>query len=119
MSIDRIGKGGAPPAQPPTTGPTAETGKTFEVNRPDASAPARPTSAVTGTSPLERLQSGKLDFDGYLDAKVDEATAHLKSVPKVQLEQIRTMLREQLSSDPALADLVKQATGRAPSPPEE
>jgi hypothetical protein len=37
----------------------------------------------------------------------------------VQLDQIRAMLRDQLASDPALADLVQQATGRAPIPSEE
>ena len=124
MSIDRIGKGGSPPVGgaatgTPSAGPTAETGKPFEVKRPDASAPAQPTSAVADTSPLEQLQVGKLDLDGYLNAKLEQATAHLKSVPKVQLEQIRTMLREQLSSDPALADLDKHATGQVPSTPEE
>ena len=119
MSIDRIGKSGPPPAQSPSTGPTAETGKTFEVKRTDANAPAQATNAATGTSPLEQLHAGKLDFDGYLNAKLDEATAHLKSVPKAQLEQIRAMLREQLSSDPALADLVKHATGMSPPSPDE
>ena len=69
MSIDRIGKGGSPPVGgaatgTPSAGPTAETGKPFEVKRPDASAPAQPTSAVADTSPLEQLQVGKLDLDG-------------------------------------------------------
>jgi hypothetical protein len=29
------------------------------------------------------------------------------------------MLRDQLASDPALVDLVKSATGKAPKPPED
>ncbi len=120
MSIDRIGKSGPPPATgTPSPGPTAESGKPFEVKRPDATAPVHGTTGVTGASPLEQLQSGKLDLDGYLNAKLDQATAHLQSVPKVQLEQIRAMLREQMSSDPALADLVNQATGQAVPVPEE
>ena len=101
---------------------SSETGKPFEVSRPDAARQAQAAplvTDVTGPSPLEQLKAGKLDFDGYLNAKVEEATEHLHGVPKVQLDQIRTMLRAQMTSDPALADLVQQATGRAPAPPEE
>ena len=117
MSIDRIGKGsGAPPAGPTTpTQKSGEAGHTFEVSR---AAPPQATVAV-GPSSLDQLHAGKLDFEGYLSAKVHEATAHLQGIPQVQLDKIRSMLREQISSDPALADLVQQATGRAPTPPED
>ncbi len=55
----------------------------------------------------------------YLDAKVQEATAHLHGVPRAELDAIRKMLREQIATDPALADLVKQATGHAPPVPSD
>ncbi len=125
MSIDRIGKGsGAGPNSPldksaQGSEKVGETGKPFEVSRPGAAAPAQTASAVTGVSPLEQLKAGKLDFDGYVNAKIDDATQHLQGVPKVQLDQIRSMLRDQMTADPALVDLVKQATGHAPTPSKE
>ena len=117
MSIDRIGKGsGAPPAGPTSPAQkSAEPGPAFEVSR--AAKPEAP--AAVGPTSLEQLHAGKLDFEGYLSAKLHEATAHLQGIPQVQLDKIRSMLREQLSSDPALADMVQQATGRAPTPPED
>jgi hypothetical protein len=80
-----------------------------------AAAAVEPTRAA----PLERLRSGEVDVHGYLDLKVDEATAHLKHLPPAELTSIRKMLRDQLSTDPALADLVQQATGHPPTPPDE
>jgi hypothetical protein len=69
--------------------------------------------AAPATS-LERLRAGQIDVNAYLDAKVDEATAHLHGLPRAELEAIRKMMRDQLATDPALAGLVKQATGHAP-----
>lgn len=128
MGIDGIGKGGGgiPPTTgtPGATGPTRaqETGKTFSVEKPEgAGAPAQ-VGSVAGTeatSPLAQLRAGQLDLNGYLDAKVHEATAHLHDVPPAQLETIRSMLRDRLASDPALTDLVQQATGQVPALPED
>ena len=114
MGIDRIGKGGLPPAhgsQPPARGE----GKTFEVPGPRQAAPVGSVEA----SPLEQLRSGKIDLDAYVHAKIDEATAHLQGLPPVELEKIRAMLRDQIASDPTLSELVKQATGHAPEPPRD
>jgi hypothetical protein len=61
-------------------------------------------------SPLERLRSGELTLDGYLDAKVLEATHHLRFLPQPRLLEIRTILRGLLETDPALIDLVRRAT---------
>ena len=135
--VDRIGKGGPPlpPAGP--TGPAGakETGKTFDVHKPGpaARAPeegatsaqatqatrAAEVSATTGPTALEQLKAGRIDLDGYLDLKVQEATAHLHGLSPVQLDDIRSMLRDRMATDPALADLVKQATGQAPHVPED
>lgn len=132
MGIDRIGKGSAPPGGP--TSPTAPKGATpservrgpepsrpFEVHAEksvDASRAAQAGQvgqvAPVAASPLERLRAGQIDVNGYLDLKVEQATAHLRGLPPAELGAVKSMLREQIASDPALADLVKQATGSAP-----
>ena len=114
--VDRIGKGGAPPPPAETTGPArpTETGKTFEVHKAGAAQPANPVDAVTSQQALEQLRAGKIDFAQYLEIKVHEATSHLGALPKVQLDSIRAMLRDRMTTDPELVDLVKQATGRVP-----
>jgi hypothetical protein len=64
------------------------------------------------TQALEQLKAGKIDFNQYVDLKVEEATAHLEGLTKVQLEGIRSMLRDRLATDPELVDLLQQATGQ-------
>jgi hypothetical protein len=129
MGIDRIGKKG-PPTPPPSReigGPSRsqETGRPFQVTqpKPEASpvagteAPA-PIATVVRT-PLDRLRAGEIDASGYIDQKVEEATAHLGKLPPVELEAIRSTLRERLSSDPALVDLFRTATGQPAPPPRD
>jgi hypothetical protein len=70
-------------------------------------------------SPLERLRTGAIDLNGYLDMKVDAATAHLQGLSPKEMGAVKKMLRDQIASDPALSDLVKQATGSAPTPAPE
>lgn len=106
MSIDGIGKG--PPPIPGAPG----------VTQPDKAQPgfrlegAAPASASEQTTPsaLELLQRGELSLDGFLDAKVDEAVAHLE-LPPTELEFIRGELRAQISTDPVLMELVRRTTG--------
>jgi hypothetical protein len=114
--VDRIGKGGAPPRGPDPARPT-ETGKTFDVQKTDAKAPAAGVerAGLHGATPLDQLKAGKIDFNEYLDIKVHEATGHLEGLSKVQLDSIRSMLRDRMATDPDLVDLVKQATGHVPS----
>jgi hypothetical protein len=123
--VDGIGKGGGVP--PPAGGPKGPggpsrpegTGKAFDVQKTDAPRDAQAvqqTTAVTAT-PLEQLKTGKIDFERYLDMKVEEATSHLDGMTPVHLDTIRSMLRERMATDPELVDLLKQATGQAPSPP--
>ena len=133
MAIDRIGKG-APPAPPklsPQTGPTGELERTFDVRTPPTSAPgvsgaatgqlggvAASAPAAGSATPLERFQAGEIDLDGYLDLKVNDATAHVAGLRAHEMEGLRSLLREQLASDPALVELVQQATGQRPAPKE-
>lgn len=136
MPIDRIGKGGAPPPSTPPVSPKGpasservrgpEPSRPFEVrsdrmDRMDRAAETAKTSGVSGVgmSPLERLRAGQIDVNGYVDLKVEQATAHLHGLSSVELDEVKSMLRDQIATDPALADLVKQATGSVPTPRED
>ena len=91
MGIDGIGKKGPPAARPrrrDAKGPRAhrEAGSTFEVPRLAGSAPLRRRAPVDATrTALERLRAGEIDVNGYVDAKVQEATAHLGALPPAAL----------------------------------
>ena len=125
MGIDGIGKGGAPPLPRTETGGTGDVGtrpaeRAFEVHAPKAelvgvAGAAAASAAAPG--PLEQLRAGKIDVERYVDLKVDEATAHLHGVGDKELGAIKSMLRAQVVSDPALAELVTQAAGHAPKSP--
>ena len=122
--VDGIGKGGPPRGvggTPPATGPakTAETGKTFEVHQSREATAIEAPANVNANGPLEQLKAGKIDFNQYVDLKVQEATSHLEGLSPAQLDTIKSMLRDRMATDPELVDLVKQATGQAPSVPEE
>jgi uncharacterized protein (DUF2342 family) len=126
MGIDGIGKKG-PPAPPPPKeagGPSrpTEAGRAFEVSRPVPPGHAEQVRAGAIEAPrtaLDRLRAGEIDVNGYVDLKVDEATAHLGKLPPVELEAIRSTLRDRLGTDPTLTDLVRTATGHAPQPPQD
>jgi hypothetical protein len=111
MGIDRIGKGGGIPIgdiQPSAAGEGAKPAGDFKVNR------AEPVDATAETS-LDRLRAGKISVSEYLDLQVQQATAHLDGrLSTEQLSFIRESLREQLSTDPVLVDLVKSTTGALP-----
>jgi hypothetical protein len=91
------------------------------VNR---AAPSAETVPASG--PLDRLRAGEIDVHGYVEAKVQEATAQLGVLPLDQLESIRAALRQRMASDPTLADLLRTVAGGAgaalpvpPSPPSD
>lgn len=114
MGIDRIGKGGGtvPEVRLPdegAAGAAARPATAFGVKPTEA---AQPAAAVTSPA-LEGVRSGALDVHGYIDAKVDEATAHLSHLAPEQLEGIRAIVREQLTRDPHLIELVQHATGKS------
>ena len=118
MGIDRIGGKGpsAPPPEAAEGSRKPDAARPFESPRvAEVSTPA--AASVSATSALGKLQSGQVDVGGYLDLKVDEATAHLEAMPAAQLEAIRGALRERLATDPTLVDLVRTATGQLPPPP--
>jgi hypothetical protein len=128
MGIDGIGSKG-PPAPPPAGGPSGaapspargpEAGRAFEVPRSTGAAPpATATPVEPPRGALERLRAGEIDVHGYVDAKVHEATAHLGALPPARLEEIRAALRDRMTGDPALAELLRTAVGHVPPPPRD
>lgn len=116
MGIDRIGKGGAPPTAPGAVEQKAPAEKAFAVERPERVEKA---DAVESSSALARLRRGEIDVNSYVDAKVAEATHGLEGLSPAELDAIRKVLRDQVATDPALVDLVRQSTGKAPSIPED
>lgn len=121
MSIDRIGKGGAPPVVPDAGTVEGSKGveKAFSVERPAAAQATEAAGPVDASSPLARLRAGEIDVNGYADLKVEEATKGLKGLSASELGDIRSLLKEQLVSDPGLVDLVRTATGKVPSAAED
>ncbi len=132
MGIDGIGNGGRiPPGGPGgvggapgasgASGPSAtkETGRAFDVHGADRADQAKAAETQQAReverSPLERLRAGEIDVNGYVDLKVDVATKNLSGLSRVELDQIRATLKHQMANDPAVVDLVKQATGAVPS----
>ncbi len=124
MGIDRIGKGGLPPTD---AGPGAVEGvekkraveEAFSVEGPAPAGAASETAAIDPASPLARLRRGEIDVNGYVDLKVDEATHGIEGLSRAELHDIRKVLRDQLSTDPGLQDLVRQAAGKFPDVPED
>jgi hypothetical protein len=60
------------------------------------------------SSALAQLRRGEIDREGYLDAKVRKATAHLWQLSTSDLLWIQRLLRELLDSDPILAHFVRR-----------
>ena len=116
MGIDGIGGGGFPPGGvggPNGPGGPKGAGKS-DFSVPGTEGPEQVEGANASTTALERLQSGELNVDEYLDLRVSDATAHLQgSLGPEQLEFVRQSLREQLQTDPVLVELVKRATGQS------
>jgi hypothetical protein len=129
MAIDRIGKGAGLPGGVPSASEVKPAGGAssveapFKVGRTDSAGAAQRAgnveSASSATSPLGRLRAGEVDVHGYVDLKVDEATSALKGITPAELDEIKSVLRDQMKSDPGLADLVRTATGKMPTPPED
>jgi hypothetical protein len=117
MSIENIGR--KQPPTPPPSGDVEGPAPSPEVAVPFAisGTPAPQAGRVDAPRPaLERLRAGEIDVNGYVDVKVEEATAHLAALPAGQLEQLRSALRDRLAGDPGLVELVRKATGAVPQP---
>ncbi len=59
---------------------------------------------------LREHQRGSLSLDQYLDAQAERAVAHLRGqVSTNRLEAIKSVLREQMTTSPGLAELLRRA----------
>lgn len=124
MGIDRIGKGGAPPATPETQGSgvvdkKGPVEKAFSVDRAAGARPASQVEGAEASAALARLRAGEIDANAYVDLRVEEATKGLDGLSVAELDDIKKILRDQMATDPGLIDLVRTAAGRAPDVPEE
>jgi hypothetical protein len=115
MGIDGIGSGRPPIGPAGGASPTPKSGETFSLER-SSSTRTEATTGVGETADLERLQSGEISLDDYLQTRADKAVAHLSSLlPPEQIELVKEQLVNQMKQDPALAALVQRATGVLPS----
>ena len=111
MGIDGIGKPGGP--QPGAVegigGGTSEVDSAsgdFSLDRVSETHQAEASSA------LGQFERGEISLDDYLNGRVDNAVAHLSgALSTEQLNFVKEQLREQLSSDPVLSELVRRTTG--------
>lgn len=108
MSIDGIHKPGGTTPKLETGGAAGADGD-FKANL--ETAPGAATASSAASSALQRLDAGHISVDEYLDLQVNEAVAHLEGkLPPNQLEFVRESLREQLTEDPVLVELVRRTT---------
>ncbi len=121
MGIDRVGKGVPPVEVPGLEGASAPAvpAQPFTVA---GAAAAAAVSSPGAPGALDRLRAGELSLDGYIESRVDEATAHLVGslppggVAPGALESLRSALRDRITSDPMFVELVQTATGQTPEP---
>ncbi len=111
MGIDKIGKP-APPVPSASTEGVRTAAPVDHASFAEVTAETRAVSPAAGPqSPLEQLRAGAIDLNRYLDIKVQEATASMADLAPTQVDRVRSALRDRLSSDPTLVDLVRKATG--------
>jgi hypothetical protein len=105
MGIDGIGKPAPPKIGGAEGGSSVGSRDTFQVDGPtEAAAPA-------GSEALGRLQKGEISVDEYLEGRIEDAVGHLTAqLSPQQLEFVKETLREQLSHDPVLTELVRRTT---------
>ena len=99
---------GLPGQAPGLTGTEIATRTEFTV---EAAGPAKASDAVGAVDSdlVRRLELGQITQAQYLDAKAEEAVAHLVGhFPTEQIEMIRSALRDQLSDDPVCLRLFRQ-----------
>jgi len=62
---------------------------------------------------LLRLRNGEITIAEYLDVRADVAIGHLTQfLTAAELQSVRNTIREQLTTDPVVLELVRRATGQ-------
>jgi hypothetical protein len=109
MGIDNVGNKG--PIAPTIARPVEKVRsvRPFEVEKKSSSSQVE---AAQPKTPFEHFQAGNVDVNGYIDMKVQEATSHLQTLSSRQLESVRSILRDHVSNNPVLSDLVGSATSQ-------
>jgi hypothetical protein len=65
---------------------------------------------------LVKLRRGELTLDEYVEARLDEAVAHVKGLlSEEDFEAVREIVRGQMRTDPVLVEMIRRTTGREPS----
>jgi hypothetical protein len=85
----------------------------------DPQGAAAAGAARSTSDALRQLKEGEISLDQYLDYCADTGIADLKRTGLVkpeQLEFLRQLLRDQLTRDPVLVELVRRTTGKAAEP---
>lgn len=80
---------------------------------PGSGSEARPLAKRPQVSEaLRKLRTGEIGLDEYLDLRADAAVAHLTNfLTAMELQTVRETIREELTTDPVLLDLVQRVTG--------
>ena len=77
----------------------------------DTGAGARARARNEGSEALAQLQRGEMTLEAYLDFRADESVRGLHGrVSPERIELVRDEIREQLSEDPVLLEMVRQLT---------
>jgi hypothetical protein len=114
MAIDGIRKGPTPATGPHSAvGSAGATPKAFEVGKPSETGTAPGVDAASPAALAARVRSGELNLAGFVEAKIDQATAHLRGMSTEALSDIKEMMREKMMHDPLVSEWVAELTGKS------
>ncbi len=114
MAIDGIRKGGTPTVGPNTAvGSAGAPSKAFEARQSSEAGAAPSVDAVSASSLASRVRSGELDLAGFVEAKIDHATAHLNAMSAEALSDVKQMMREKMMHDPLVSEWIAELTGKS------
>jgi hypothetical protein len=114
MGVDGIGGNGGRPVHGIGPSDLAVTDRVSSDAVPTAGV--KGAAGTTGSTALGQLERGEINVEQYLDTRVAEAVRHLEGrVPASQVDFVKKALREELSSDPVLVELVRRTTGSPPA----
>jgi hypothetical protein len=112
MGVDGIG--GRAAGAVGASEPTAVEQATSEPVRGTGSL--RDVPGASGSLALQQLERGEINVEQYLDARVADAVQHLEGrFPASQIDFVRKALRDEMSTDPVLVELVRRTAGSPPA----